>query len=237
MHIRSKRLVGLVAVAAAAMMVAACSGTKSNDNQADKKTFSPGFAECLSKPNECNSGERKAGGTITMAVEQDMASWHINAAEGTHFWSSQMLTGLIPGPFTAWPDLSYHLNPDLMVSADITSQTPFTLTYKIQQNAIWSDGTPISGDDFAYNLYTFDGKTCKECTPATTTGYDLITDLKTTDNGKTVTVTFSDPFPDWKGLFSLYPAHIAKQNGWTGDKSDAAGLAKSFTAFINTQPT
>jgi peptide/nickel transport system substrate-binding protein len=122
-----------------------------------------------------------------------------------------------------------------MVSAEQTSTSPQTIVYKIQPDAIWSDNTEITADDFLFNLYTFDGKTCKDCTPASTSGYDLVKDATAADNGKTLTITFEKPYPDWKGLFSLYPAHIAKAAGWTVD--DAAGPLKAFNAFINTQMT
>ncbi len=233
---RSKRLAGLVAVAAAALLVAAACSS-GGAKKTDQPQYSEGFAECLTKPNVCNGGPRKAGGTLVFAVEQDMASWHINSADGSHFSSSQMLSGLIPSPFTVMPDLSIVLNKDLMVSADITTDNPQTVVYKIQPSAIWSDGTQITADDFLFNLYTFDGTTCKECTPAATSGYDLVKDAKASDNGKTLTVTFTKPYPDWKGLFSLYPAHIAKQAGWNGTKEDGAGLAKAFNNFIATQMT
>jgi peptide/nickel transport system substrate-binding protein len=233
---RSKRLAGLVAVAAASLLAAAaCSSGGGGTNQPTQ--YSPGFAECLTKPNSCNNGPTKKGGTLVFAVEQDMASWHINSADGSHFSSSQMLSGLIPGPFQVNPDLSVTVNKDLMVSAEQTSTSPQTVVYKIRPEAVWSDGTQITADDFLYNLYTFDGKTCKDCTPASTSGYDIVKDAVASDNGKTVTVTFDQPYPDWKGLFSLYPAHVAKAAGWNGTKEDAAGLLKSFNAFINVQMT
>jgi peptide/nickel transport system substrate-binding protein len=106
---RSKRLAGIVAVAAASLLAAAAcsSGGGGGTNQPQ---YSPGFAECLTKPNTCNNGQTKKGGTLVFAVEQDMASWHINSADGSHFSSSQMLSGLIPGPFQVNPDLSVTVN-------------------------------------------------------------------------------------------------------------------------------
>ena len=35
------------------------------------------------------------------------------------------------------------------------------------------------------------------------------------NNGKTVTVTFSTPFTDWRAMFDhMVPAHIAREVGW-----------------------
>lgn len=239
-NLRSKRLAGLIAVAAASLLVAsACGSGGETKQQGNEPQYSPGFAECLTKVNDCNSGPRKQGGTLVFAVEQDMASWHINSADGTHFSSSQMLTGLIPSPFNVKPDLAFHLNTEMMVSAEVTSTSPFTVVYKIRPEAVWSDGTAISVEDFQYNWYTFSGEKgqCAECTPASTTGFDLIKEITGADNGKTVTVVFNEAYPDWKGLFSLYPAHIAKsKGGWSGQATDAKGLAASFKYFIETQP-
>ena len=232
---RSKRLIGLATIATASLLAAAaCSG---ENKPTETQQYSEGFAECQTKPNTCNSGPTKPGGTLVFAMEQAMSSWQINAADGTHFSSSQMMSGLIPGPFFGQPDLSMTLDTDLMVSAEQTSESPQTIVYKIRPEAVWSDGTPISGKDFQYNVWTFDGKTCPKCTPGATSGYDAIDKIDLSDNDKTVTVTFKTPYPDWKGLFSLYPAHIAQsKGGWKGTKEDAEGLAASFNYFIKTQP-
>lgn len=238
MRNRSKRLAGLVAVAAATVLaMAACSGEGGNKGGGGTQ-YSEGFAECATKPNECNSGPRANGGTATYIAEQDMSAWSPNAASGTHFQSTQVLQQIYRSPFIVYPDYELRVDTDLMTSVELTNKDPQTVVYKINPNAVWSDGTPVSTKDFLYNLWTFDGKTCPDCTPAATSGFDQIKDAVSSDNDKTLTVTFSSPYPDWKGLFQMLPAHIAQKNGgWNGTKEDAAGLAKSFDYFIKTVPT
>ena len=236
MFTRSKRLVGLAAIAAAAVGLAACGGGGGTQEPSRPKV-SKGFASCLQDPNGCNTGPTKKGGTLVFAVEQDVSVWHVNSADGGHYATSQMMSGLLPAPFVTQPDYSVVLNTDVMVSAEQTSTSPQTIVYKIRPEAKWNDGTPISAQDFLYNLWTFDGKTCASCTPGSTSGYELVDTATAADNDKTLTITYKEPFPDWKGLFTLYPAHVAKQAGWSGTKEDAAGLAKSFKAFETTQPT
>lgn len=233
---RSKRLVGLATIAVAAVGIAACGGG-GGDQEPSKPKVSKGFATCLQDPNGCNTAPTKPGGTMVYALEQDVSVWHVISADGGHFATSQMMNPIVPTPFVALPDYTMGLNTDLLVSAEQTSTSPQTIVYKIRPEAVWSDGTPISAQDFLYNLWTFDGKTCGECTPGSTSGYELVDTAVASDNDKTLTLTFGTPFPDWKGLFTLYPAHIAKQNGWNGTKEDAAGMAKSFKAFETTQPT
>jgi peptide/nickel transport system substrate-binding protein len=55
------------------------------------------------------------------------------------------------------------------------------------------------------------------------------------DDDKTVTVTFSSPYPDWKSLFPfLYPAHVAEK---AGDLRTPVGLAAAFDTFRKQPPT
>jgi peptide/nickel transport system substrate-binding protein len=116
----------------------------------------------------------------------------------------------------------------MMTSAEVTSKSPFTVTYKIKPEAVWDDGTPISADDFVYSWQTQNGKDCADCSAATTSGYELMKSVTGSDNGKTVTVVYDDAFTDWKLPFgNMYPAHIAKQHG---------DLAASFKWFDETQP-
>lgn len=43
------------------------------------------------------------------------------------------------------------MDPTLLVSAQVTNQNPFTVTYKIRPEASWTDNAPpIAADDFWY---------------------------------------------------------------------------------------
>ncbi|WP_429423209.1 ABC transporter family substrate-binding protein [Nocardia sp. GAS34] len=113
-----------------------------------------------------------------------------------------------PVPSTAVPGATDWV-PDkaLMVSADVTAQEPFTITYKIQDQASWSDGAPIAAEDFRYlwQQMTIDPGVVD---PA---GYRMITDVGSSQGGKTVTVTMNGPYPAWRSLFTdLLPSHLLK---------------------------
>ena len=227
----SKRLVGLVAIGAAALLVATACG-KSSGTGTQQKSIS--LAECESKPNECNSGPTKAGGTVIQAMEKKLVNWNENSSSGNILDVTSVLNGVLPNSFYYYPDNTAQMNTDLLVSAEVTSKDPQTVVYKIQPNASWDDGTPISAQDYIYMWQTLNNKNCPACDEAATTGYDQIKSVTGSDNDKTVTVVFDTPYPDWKGLFNqgLYPAHIAKQYGNDGS---AAGLAKAWEAFKTNQ--
>ena len=101
----------------------------------------------------------------------------------------------------------WEMDPTLLVSADVTNESPFTVTYKIRPEAQWTDNAPIAADDFWY-LWRQMVSQPGVVDPA---GYDLITGVQSIDGGKQAVVTFSRPYPAWRELFSnILPAHIVK---------------------------
>ncbi len=99
------------------------------------------------------------------------------------------------------------IDGSLLQSAEVTSEIPFTVTYKIRPEASWTDNAPIAADDFWY-LWRQMVSQPGVVDPA---GYDLITGVQSIDGGKTAVVTFSKPYPAWRELFTdILPAHIVK---------------------------
>lgn len=134
---------------------------------------------------------------------------------------------VLPSAFRPVPDSNtptgsrWEMDPTLLVSAEVTSQNPFTVTYKIRPEAQWTDNAPIAADDFWYLWHQMVSQP-GVVDPA---GYDLITGVQSLEGGKQAVVTFSEPYPAWKELFNnILPAHIVKDvpGGF------AAGLARAL---------
>jgi peptide/nickel transport system substrate-binding protein len=230
------------AVLAAALTVAlaGCAGPTSTGPAAQRQTGTV-FATCDANPNTCNlaePGKLRQGGQLTYAINKNISNWNLLSSQGNVVETGWVLSGLLPRTFMTAPDLSVVMNNELLDSAKVTATYPETIVYKIKPNAVWSDGTPITADDFIYNWKVQDGRDCADCGAAGTAGYDQIKSVVGADNGKTVTVTFSKPFTDWKQLWGsgspLYPAHLAAQHG---DIKTPQGLAASFSWFGTTVPT
>lgn len=218
---RRKRYGCLVAGLATLLAVTACSAGAGASGGG-----SGGAVQVRGDANTVNSGTPRHGGSVTYVLERNILDWNPLAADiGV---ATQLIADVYdPAPFVTDPDLkSIELNKDLLISADQVSTSPQKLVYKISPKAVWSDGTPISAADFEYVWKTSDPRTCPKCEVASTMGYDHISSLVASDGGKTVTVTLSQPFGDWKSLFApLLPAQVAKKLGNDGTPD---GLAKSF---------
>ncbi|MGV9800328.1 ABC transporter family substrate-binding protein [Mycobacterium sp. NPDC003449] len=101
----------------------------------------------------------------------------------------------------------WELDPTLLESAEVTSQDPFTVTYKIRPEASWTDNAPIAADDYWY-LWR---QMVSQPGVVDPSGYDLITGVQSVEGGKQAVVTFSQPYPAWRELFNdILPAHIVK---------------------------
>lgn len=134
---------------------------------------------------------------------------------------------VLPSSFRPVPDPNtptgsrWELDTTLLESAEVTSQDPFTVTYKIRPEASWTDNAPIGADDYWY-LWQQMVSQPGVVDPA---GYDLITGVQSVEGGKVAVVTFSQPYPAWRELFNnILPAHIVKDipGGF------AAGLARTL---------
>jgi peptide/nickel transport system substrate-binding protein len=185
---------------------------------------------------------------MTFALDEDLAGFNVNTSASSEFVLQEILDQVWPQPFIINNQLTPVLNTQLLTSAVSsgagTAASPQVVTYVINPKAVWQDGKPIDGADFAYNYDAQSGSTTykdlggKPFDDATTTGYNQIKSVVTSDppngqacqtialsatlpsvtcgNGDTVVVTFAKPFADYKALFSdLVPYHEAINVGWS----------------------
>lgn len=221
MHrLRTARLAALLV--GLAMVAAACGGGDDGGGEAGGAT------------------QIQEGGTLSFASDQEQAGFNPNTAKDNLFALSNIVTSVYPSVFNIHPDFTVQLSKEFMDSAELTNEDPQTVVYKIKQNAVWSDGVPVTADDFIY-WWENCNETNKEADCVSTTGYKDIESVKGSDNGKTVTTVYKNKFADWKSLFSQYiiPAHYTKKRpgGWnTGldkdpEKIPSAGpyVVESYT--------
>lgn len=82
-----------------------------------------------------------------------------------------------------------------------------TIIYKLRDDVTWSDGTPVTADDFVftYDMIMSDSNVVQSRYPYE----DYITSVEATD-AHTVTVTFSEPFAAWlTSVFNfVLPKHV-----------------------------
>jgi peptide/nickel transport system substrate-binding protein len=158
----------------------------------------------------------REGGTVRVASTFEVTGFNPNTSGDQGPTLQDVAVTVYPSVFRVHPDFSVRLDQAFMAGAELTGHDPQTVTYRIRPEARWSDGVPISADDFRYLWQHLNG-TNPGTDAATTTGYDRIRQVTGSGDGKTVTVVFKQPFADWKGLFAnLLPAHHLRRQpgGW-----------------------
>jgi len=101
--------------------------------------------------------------------------------------------------------------PDLVTEIPSTenggiSEDGKTITLTLRDDVVWSDGTPITSEDFVftYEMIIDPGNTVAAVNP-----YDLIESMEAPDP-QTVVMNFSEPYAAWSGILwrGLLPKHI-----------------------------
>jgi peptide/nickel transport system substrate-binding protein len=164
-------------------------------------------AACASQdtnePGADDTADVQEGGTIVVGAEQEPAGGlNIDLVCCTLAWGTLIQHPVLMGALQAQPDFTYA--PSLIEADPEVTEDPFSLTYKIRDEATWNDGTPVSSDDFIFTMETILDEKNQMASRA---GYDKITDSEAIDE-KTVKFTFSEAYAGWRDLFNpIYPKH------------------------------
>jgi peptide/nickel transport system substrate-binding protein len=160
--------------------------------------------------------EIREGGTVQVTAVSEPSGFNPHTSKDESVALQAVAVTVYPSVFRIHPDFSVQLDQTFMVSAELTSQDPQTITYRIQPEASWSDGTPITAADFTY-LWENSKGTNPRIDVAAAVGYDRIKQVTGSADGKTVTIVFDQRFAEWKSLFAnLLPAHYVDRQpgGW-----------------------
>ncbi|MGY1748421.1 ABC transporter family substrate-binding protein [Modestobacter sp. SYSU DS0511] len=194
------------------------------------------LSACGGSSDSGGGGSESGGGRVVFGESTDFPeNLFPNIAAGNAVSTANIIHGVLPGAFNALPDFSVVYNEDLLTEEPTLEEVDGQQvnTYTISPDAVWSDGTPITADDFEFTWRSSrSGDPADGGCPAnlSTTGYEQIASVEGSgDDNKTVTVTYETPFSDWQSLFSgdfgggVLPAHLM-------DDDDPVALCETLTA-------
>jgi len=155
------------------------------------------------------------GGTVTIAVPSLPTNLNPSVPAGANRVTAMVTAQIWPSVFTVNNQQTPVLNSSFIESAYLTSVVPQTIVYTIAPHATWSDGTPITAADFIYLWHEQLAYGPELPTNDPVAGYQDIKSITGTNNGRTVTVVFSQPYSSWSSLFAnLVPAEVAHRSGF-----------------------
>ena len=203
-----KKRYGLAVIAllsAAALTLSGCSGTKQQEASSD----SAGGVH-INLKGDYNPMERdqiKDGGELTLPIyeiSEQSNSLHANSVMDT----LTLWRWYNPQPVLFDGDGTWHLNPDYLTNVkdeEVDGKT--VVTYDINPDAVFNDGTPIDWRAFETTWKVSNGEN-KDFSVSGTDGYELIESVTAGESDKQAVVTFKQPFAWWQALFNqfMHPA-------------------------------
>ncbi len=210
---RFGRALTMLLLLALSMLLLACQPQPAEDPGEPEHTAVPSGGEDVveepptepvDEPDAEPSGDRKVA-TFIFTQEFDT----LNPLYSTMWFVSITLQ--------LWNAAGWDFNADLETVPVLLSEVPsvdnggvsddgLTLTFHLRDDIIWSDGEPITADDFlfTYNMIMDPGNAVSSTYP-----YDNVTSISAPDD-QTVILEFETPFSGWQAYFWRYvlPEHI-----------------------------
>ncbi|MEU9835560.1 ABC transporter family substrate-binding protein [Streptosporangium sp. NPDC048047] len=148
----------------------------------------------------------KNGGRLRWGLSEYPANWNLNHVDGNSAMVKKVIDGLMPSAFRSDEQGHVSANTDYVLSGEVTARTPRqVVTLRLNPRARWSDGTPVTWEDYRAQWRALNGSD-PAYRVAGTTGYQDIQDVARGRDDHEAVITFARPFGDWQSLFGpLYP--------------------------------
>ena len=150
------------------------------------------------------SSAQQQGTSVIFGAEQDIDCMNPILDACNQFWGSVMVyTPTLAGLYEIQPNFTF--KPDLVQSVRVRNR-PFSVRYRLKAAARWSDGRPITVNDFRFTLRWIMDPNCEV---AGTEGYRDI--RRISGRGKNMTFHFRRPYTWWRTLFTdVLPEHALR---------------------------
>ena len=227
----------LVLLAVLGLLAVACGGGEEQGADPDATELG---GEATETEGDTAQGEPVQGGSVVFGLEQEPAILNPWLTEGNLFATSKVIATILYPLWRITPEFEYE--PLLLEDVPETrggeegDDEPFTVTYKLREEANWSDGTPISSEDLKFTW-----ETCmnEDWDITSRAGCDEVEEVNIVDE-KTADFVFKRPYAPWRELFSVHsgvvlPAHVLEGENfnriWNDGIVDADGEPISSGPF------
>ena len=220
-----------VALVLIMLFATACGRTQQGEGGGEADMSAPRSAT----ENQINAMPRdkvQDGGRLVWPIASMPVTYNYNHIDGTEDDHSHAKRALMPRIFLTDASGAPYWNPDYLASEPaIVTEPNQIVTYRINPNAKWYDGTPITWEDFHWQWRALNG-TNKAYQISSSNGYSDIESVARGQDDREVVVTFKDRYADWQTIFYLlYPASTNKSpqifnEGWKNEPLTTAGPFK-----------
>lgn len=141
------------------------------------------------------------GGNLRLALSDFPPNFNILHIDGNSAEVAAMMKATLPRAFVIGPDGSTTVDTNYFTSVELTGTAPQVVTYTINPEAVWSDGTPITWEDIASQVHALSGVD-KHFEIAGPSGADRVASVTRGVDDRQAIITFAKPYAEWRGMFA-----------------------------------
>lgn len=205
---RNTALAAVAVLSAATLALTGCAQPNTPDSgKAPEKT---GAELPLVGWTPVDAADVAQGGTLKLArlsSGTDEGNWNPNTSQGANVEVNAILDPLQGSPLKAADDGTAVVNENYATSVELTNESPQTITVKLNEKAVWEDGSPITAKDYEATFKTLSGKD-EAFNLASSAGYEDVSKFEVKGDYE-FEFTFDQPYADWQNLL-IAPAVPAK---------------------------
>ncbi|MFJ7750627.1 ABC transporter family substrate-binding protein [Arthrobacter sp. NPDC097144] len=212
---RTKRTATLAALSVGALFLGAC-GSAGGGDTADAET----------------TEDANLASSISVAISQAPDFYNGSTSKSNSVYNTYV-DNLVHSNFSEYSPEGVIRNEEFGTFEKV-SDDPLTVKYTIDEDAKWSDGTPIDFDDVLLNWAAISGKVVEGeaeiFEPSSNNGFEYVSMPEGEAGAKEFTYVYEQPYADWENLMigSLMPAHVAAEQGGLSVDNDGEALIKAI---------
>jgi glutathione transport system substrate-binding protein len=173
------------------------------------------------------------GGNLRLPLTMFPDNFNMLNIDGNTGDTGAVIGPTMPGVFITSADGTQRLNTDYFTGAELTGTNPQVVTYTINPKATWSDGSPITWEDFAAQFNACSGRDPRYLI-ASRAGFEQIASVTRGVDDRQAVVTFAKPYADWRALFGGLQPHSMTADPDVFNKGQLDAPGPSAGPFIAT---
>lgn len=200
----------LAPAAALVLMASACGGGGSGNDQeeAQDQVASLAAQDLNPAPRE----DLQEGGTFVWALSAYDEQHNMHHVDGNLANVRRVAAAVLPSPAVYDGEGTASANTAYVTEFGV-SDDGLEVNYELNPDAVWSDGEPVTADDYEANLETLSGERDGDWELGGIDGYDRVSEFVPGDDEYSFTLEFEEPYAEWPSLFSpLYPAEYMEDD-------------------------
>lgn len=212
MNRKTTAVSGLALLGVGALLLSACAGGGDTGTGTTDPTTDPGDVSSLPLVGfeDVAYDDLADGGTLNLSVTStptDEGSWNPHHALAANVDVQDLLEPTLGSLIYIDAEGTWHANPDYATSIELTSEEPQTVNVKLNENAVWPDGSPVTANDYAAT-YAANGGAADGYETVPSSVWAAIEDVEIVGDFE-YNVVFSDVYADWASMLGTSPLPAA----------------------------